>query len=401
MSLAGLHERLMALQASSAQLPALVDRLAHLTFEPGSVPLGTEEEDSVSGELSAEIGLRLKTGAEEQELLRAEASYARPEGHEKERLVDGVVRVGADLAKYRAAFRKARLQAKKSLVEAQKLERRLLLQSYSAPVPDFEPQNETDEPAAQQHTTTRYQQPRSILQNRSGLSETDQQTVGASSNVTASLRRAHDLIASELGRSAYAHETLVESTAALRQLDDSYGSLDSMLGKSRELLGTLLRSQKSDTWYLQTAFYMLAVTLAWLAFRRLLYGPLWWLVLVPLRILLGIGKTATRAVLPAGKQSAAVVQSGADGGGERVSVQGLPGEALPTAKVGSQVVEDHVKDVVDEAVKQAVEEVEAGQETVTEPVAEKQPADDEARGVEDRGDDDSTNAEPVHEKDEL
>lgn len=46
-----------------------------------------------------------------------------------------------------------------------------------------------------------------------------------------------------------------------------------MLKKSRDLLGTLLRSQKSDTWYLETAFYILLATLAWLLFRRILYGP--------------------------------------------------------------------------------------------------------------------------------
>lgn len=182
--------------------------------------------------------------------------------------------------------------------------------------------------------------------------------------MTAALRRTHDLIASELGRSEFAHQTLTESSAALRQLDDSYGSLDSMLGKSRELLGTLLRSQKSDTWYLQTAFYMLATTAAWLVFRRLLYGPIWWLVLFPLRILFGIGSTATRAILPAGKGAApsgSLAQSGA-GGEDKVPVKGIPDESLPTAKVqapDADTKQEEVKEAVEEAVKQAVEEAKA------------------------------------------
>lgn len=100
MSFVGLQERLAALQESTGQLKELVDRLASLKFQPGSVPLGTDEEDSVSGELSAEIGQILKANAEDQELLLEEVNYLRPEGHEKERLVEGVSRVGQALTKY-------------------------------------------------------------------------------------------------------------------------------------------------------------------------------------------------------------------------------------------------------------------------------------------------------------
>jgi protein transport protein SEC20 len=39
-----------------------------------------------------------------------------------------------------------------------------------------------------------------------------------------------------------------------------------------------LTSQKSDTWYLETAFYILLATIAWLVWRRLLYGPTWWIL---------------------------------------------------------------------------------------------------------------------------
>ncbi|KAM3499228.1 hypothetical protein MY10362_007493 [Beauveria mimosiformis] len=427
MSFAGLQERLTALHDSTGQLRTLVDRLAHLTFQPGAVPnLGTEEDDEdggVLGELSAEIAQLLKAGAEEQELLREEANYVRPDGHEKERLVDGVVRVGAELAKLRVAFRKARLQAKKSLVEMQKLERKLLLQSYSVPVPESEPLNENDEPAAaaaaaasttQQQVYPRHHQPRSIHQSRSGLSEEDQRTVGASSSVTASLRRAHDLVASELGRSEYAHQTLSESSAALRRLDDSYGSLDSMLGRSRELLGTLLRSQKSDTWYLQTAFYMLAATAAWLVFRRLVYGPLWWLVLLPLRILFGVGSTATRAMLAKGRAPADVVKEGPVGGGsgteDKREVEGMPDEALPTVQVVSrdgkmdeeEEVVEAVREAVKQAVEQAVEEAEVLEQVSSEPAQDESTGDEEplveAQG---QGIYAGTEEEPVLQRDEL
>lgn len=220
--------------------------------------------------------------------------------------------------------------------------------------------------------------------------------------MTSALRRTHDLIASELSRSEFAHETLTESSAALRQLDDSYGSLDSMLTKSRELLGTLLSSQKSDTWYLQTAFYMLATTAAWLIFRRLLYGPIWWLVLFPLRILFGIGSTATKVIVPAGKSAPAQSGTVGKGGGvdDKVPVQGIPDESLPTAKVETgqdKPIQDEVKQAVDAAVKQAVDEADTAEQVQSEE-AEEQPASEEAPVAEES---ETPEQEEVYEKDEL
>lgn len=83
------------------------------------------------------------------------------------------------------------------------------------------------------------------------------------------------LMQTELSRSQFAHDTLKESTAALSQLGEQYSTLDTLLSSSRNLLGTLLKSQKSDTWYLETAFYVLVATIVWLIFRRFIYGPAW------------------------------------------------------------------------------------------------------------------------------
>lgn len=109
--------------------------------------------------------------------------------------------------------------------------------------------------------------------------------ISASNDVTESMRRTHDLMAAELSKSDFAHNTLKESTAALSQLSENYSSLGTMLSSSRALLGTLLKSQKTDTWYLQSAFYLLIVTIGWLIFRRLLWGPTWWLVWLPLKLI--------------------------------------------------------------------------------------------------------------------
>lgn len=212
-----------------------------------------------------------------------------------------------------------------------------MVQSFSEPI------SETDTSvggsAEQSQVISRPVRP-SYHQNRqlqSSLSEEDRQTVGASSNVTNALRRTHALIASELTKSEFARQTLTESSAALKKLDESYTSLDGMLASSRDLLGTLLRSQKSDTWYLQTALYMLMVTGAWLVFRRILYGPLWWLVWLPLRIVFGVGSKAGSAVI-SGSSSREPAQSGKAGvviDGE-IKVDGFPDESLPTAKVGRE-----------------------------------------------------------------
>ncbi|KAG6094497.1 hypothetical protein E4U31_006251 [Claviceps sp. LM219 group G6] len=374
MSLRGLDERLTALQETTTQLRELIDRLAKLDFQPGAgLPLDMDDESSVSGELSAEIGQILRNGLEEQELLTEEVQFVRPEGAEKMRLREGVERLGSELASCRTHFRKARLSARDNLAQARKLERRLLIQSYSLPVPS-EPDSPGSQDAPEEASSPTLRSPQRLHHthayhhNQSSLSAEDQQTVGASNNVTSALRRTHDLIAAELFRSEYAHQTLTESSAALRELDESYSSLDSMLASSRDLLGTLLRSQKSDTWYLQTALYMLLATGAWLLFRRILYGPMWWLVWLPLRVLFGVGTRAGSAVMmhhrsaPGGSATASVGGGGAGADGAdrgSVSVDGLPGEDLVTVQVGSASPSgrDGVADVVTDQIAQVVDAV--------------------------------------------
>lgn len=88
----------------------------------------------------------------------------------------------------------------------------------------------------------------------------------------------------ELQRSRFAQETLERGTAQLKQLDEQYTSLDSLLANSKSLVSTLITSQKSDTWYLETAFWILVITVGWLFFRKLLYGPLWLFVIWPVKL---------------------------------------------------------------------------------------------------------------------
>jgi protein transport protein SEC20 len=160
----------------------------------------------------------------------------------------------------------------------------------------------------------------------------EEQLVASSGDVTQALRRTYDMMATNLSRSDFAHKTLKESTAALAQLSDSYSSLDTMLSSSRDLLGTLMKSQKSDTWYLETSFYLLVGTIGWLVFRRFLYGPIWlmaWIVRLPLGLIFKGAVSVSNVVGHHGGNDAVMVESP---GSQPASAE-MNNEDLPTIQV--------------------------------------------------------------------
>ncbi|CAL3963983.1 unnamed protein product [Diplocarpon coronariae] len=276
MSLQIITERLKTLQESNVQLKELIDRLANINFQPGSVPLSRDEDGNILQEMASDIHQTLQEQDEEFENLGEEVEEL-VEGkkgsefeHQKIELKGAVSRGKRELKACQSAFRRAQVVAKRSLDAAQRAERDLLLRSY------VEPRSSNSPPVPGQRRRT---------QQSIELSK-EEKTINASSDVMTALRRTHDMMAAELSRSQFAHETLKESTAALAQLSETYSSLDTLLSSSKNLLGTLLRSQKSDTWYLETAFYILSATIVWLVWRRLLYGPTWWLFYFPLKMFL-------------------------------------------------------------------------------------------------------------------
>ncbi|KAK8056314.1 hypothetical protein PG993_001541 [Apiospora rasikravindrae] len=290
---AELHDRLTSLQDAMSQLRDLIERLANFDFQPGSVPLAAGDDDDVSAELSTEIIQIIREQNEDLELLQEDiTSHRPPKQHDKARLTDGVERLLGELATCRASFRKAQMSAKRNRETAQRRERQLLLATLAA---SPKSRSGASSPASDQQQQQQQPPVRRRKKMRSEMTK-EEQTVSAANDVTVALRRTHDMMAAELSRSDFAHTTLKESTAALAQLSDSYSSLDSVLTRSRDLLGTLLKSQKSDTWYLETAFYLLAGTLCWLVYRRFLYGPMWWLIWLPVRTLFRGGVTVTNSV---------------------------------------------------------------------------------------------------------
>lgn len=172
------------------------------------------------------------------------------------------------LCSARSSFRKAQLEAKRNADAAKRKERELLFANRSK---DGGGGGGDDGP---------------MPARRKGQEKltADELALTASSDVTAALRRTHALLTSNIEQSQFAQQTLDESTDALASLSETYAGLDSLLKSSGGLVRQLIRSNKSDTWYLTTAFYLMVGTIGWLVFRRLLYGPLWWLVWQPLRL---------------------------------------------------------------------------------------------------------------------
>ncbi|KAJ5668422.1 uncharacterized protein N7477_006992 [Penicillium maclennaniae] len=263
-STAALQGRLKQLSASLGQLQPLLERLRNFTASIG-------QGDEARVELGSEIHSQLKDAEEELELLRVdvEALESTSDNRKKPFMVNGekeaererVIAMARRLAdELKKEFRNAQLQAKRNAELAKRKERELLLSRSQSPS------------ERQRHPSEKFTQHDLVL--------------NASNDVTAALRRTHNLMQAELSRSQFAQETLEQSTAAISSLSESYNSLDTLLASSRSLASSLLRSQKSDTWYLETAFYILVGTITWLLFRRILYGPMWWLVWLPFKFAL-------------------------------------------------------------------------------------------------------------------
>jgi protein transport protein SEC20 len=330
-----LTARLSALSDSHKTTLQLIQRLSKLSFQPGSTPLNTEEGD-VRIELTSDIHESLKQQEEDLELLRQEiedwawedpqhaahslrrkdsdrdTSREKDREREKLRIRIQVARLGEDLKSSRAQFRSAQLHAKRASDYAKRRERELLLQSYQEPSRSNTPTNDLSS-SGQLQTQIRRRGPEKLSE--------DEILVNASGDVTASLRRTQNLLVTELQRSQFAQETFDRSSAELEQLSEHYTDLDSLLKSSKGLVSTLLKSQKSDTWYLDTAKWILIITIIWLVYRRLVYGPLWLFVWFPLKLSYWFVGTVFSAVgLTGGAQST----------GTSLKVQPSASDAIPS-----------------------------------------------------------------------
>lgn len=110
-----IQDRLTALQESTNQVKELIQRLATIKFQPGSVPLPKtissltsaadedNDENNVATELSSEINQILREEEEELELVQEEildipaASPGSDAHHRKLRLKEGVQRLESEI----------------------------------------------------------------------------------------------------------------------------------------------------------------------------------------------------------------------------------------------------------------------------------------------------------------
>lgn len=104
MSFEKFSERLRTLQESNTQLKTLIDRLANLEFQPGSIPLD-DDEDNVKTELVSEITHIVSEGKIEAAELQDRVGRFSREGlgkneQEKVELQRGVQRAVQELKEY-------------------------------------------------------------------------------------------------------------------------------------------------------------------------------------------------------------------------------------------------------------------------------------------------------------
>ncbi|KAF2857419.1 hypothetical protein K470DRAFT_260824, partial [Piedraia hortae CBS 480.64] len=328
------QQRISQLQESLKGANALIKRLSKLQFQEGSADADTERV-----ELGEDIHESLKALEEEYDLLRQDIEDLKPpvpvdysakrresDRQRKDlRLSIQCTRFGEELSHSRNRFRSAQLSAKRASDKAKSKERDAAFVALRSSTPN-------EQAAGDLFSTRRPKKEQKPL----SKAEAEAQ---ASTDVTAALRRTHALLSTELSRSRFAQETFEESSAALQQLGDTYTDLSSALDKSKDILSTLLRSQKSDTWYLETAFYILLATLCWLFFRRILYGPffklplflwrltylfIWWLFIKPFLLFLTLTGVLTKAGTTtsiAQSRAPLIVQPSASGGIPKINME--------------------------------------------------------------------------------
>ena len=287
-----------------------------------SLPVTATDTDRL--DLANDIHESLREQEDTLELLRQELDdipavtrrgSVQPSNTEHERNADLVARLTEDIRSARARFRRAQLQTKRNADDAKRKERELLFkrnhdanENDGAPVPPGR---------------------------RPGQEKLTQEDIArnASEDVTRALRRTHDLMTANIQQSQFAQQTLDESQDALRGLAENYGGTADILKNSRSLVGQLVKSNKSDTWYLQTTFYMLAITISWLVFRRILYGPMWWLVWQPLKLMWWTTLMAL-GMVGVGSKGAAVGNSTLSLSSQTFAPTSIPGQQV-TVDIGS------------------------------------------------------------------
>ncbi|KIW23127.1 uncharacterized protein PV07_11353 [Cladophialophora immunda] len=307
-----LSQRLQALADSYKEVLSQIQELRK--FSASSYSSGNPDERRL--ELATEIHDSLKEQEDRLEILRQEFEDGAIPSHrrdlsnresERERNADLLARLSEDLKSARASFRKAQLQAKRTADAEKRKEREQLFADRK---------HDGKQQARGRPTHEKLTQ--------------DELALRAAEDVTIALRRVHNQLEGELSVSQFAQQTLEESQQALDSLTHSYSGTTDLLKASRGFVGQLVRSNKSDTWFLKSSFYLLAATICWLFYRRILYGPMMLFIWWPLRIMWWATLTSLGAVGLGGRSD--VMTSPAAMPSLTVSMPGMNARGMPTHK---------------------------------------------------------------------
>ncbi|KIW01775.1 uncharacterized protein PV09_06947, partial [Verruconis gallopava] len=276
---AAISRRLDALTEAYKQILQSIHRIPR-TPDPDELEKLTSTIRDSLNDLSEDLEV-LNVSLEDVGGARADSEESR----QKLRLLVQAQRLAEDIKNARQTFRRTQIYMKKAEDTARRKERedrlrqlRKLPNAAETPQEGECPSTTTTTPSTSQVLPPRRKKDDRYVQENDAL-------VNASSDVLTALRQTHALMATELERSQFAQEILDSSTRELEQLNESYTDLDTMLKTSKGLVTQLMKSNKSDTWYLLTARTFLLVVLAWLVWRRLLWGPTWWFLWLPLKIM--------------------------------------------------------------------------------------------------------------------
>ncbi|EXJ88264.1 hypothetical protein A1O1_05194 [Capronia coronata CBS 617.96] len=317
---ASLTQRLQTLADAHRETLNLIHELRK--FSPTSYSPEDPEDRRV--ELATEIHDNLREQEDTLEILRQELEDDAVPAHrrdpihrgqrdsEHERNADLLARLEEDLKIARVDFRRAQLEAKRNLEKEKRKQReQLFTDRKNDGHPRMRPTHEK-------------------------LTQ-DELAVRAADDVTMALRRVHNQLEGELAQSQFAQQTLEESQQALESLTESYSGTTDLLKASRGFVTQLVRSTKSDTWFLKSSFYLLAVTICWLFYRRILYGPMMLFIWWPIRILLWSLSGLGSAIL--GRPD--IAPSFAKAPSLSISMPGTKANGMPTLnpKMRSQRVE--------------------------------------------------------------
>jgi protein transport protein SEC20 len=116
-----------------------------------------------------------------------------------------------------------------------------------------------------------------------------------SEDITATLKRVHQLAQTEAMKATLNIEELEQSTRNLTQLDLKYSIFQSALGTSHKLIKHLEQADKWDRTCMLASLGFLGLVLVWIIWRRILKAPVYFFFSV-LKFFIFSGKKVTEVV---------------------------------------------------------------------------------------------------------